>query len=222
MTHVQRKRVVGVLLAGGKSERMGTDKALLDFAGAPMSAWCAAALASCAPTILVSSATERHARTVARVVSSAWPAFTVLRGVAFEPVADAAPDKGPLSGLVSAFERSGAEYAVMSACDTPLVPAEFYRRAVALLEDAPAVAPTLERAEPLISAWRRAEALAAARPLLAEGRGPHRLVEALRARLVPREEITAWGLDPRHFASANTPEALAALLALARPGPPSA
>jgi len=218
VAHVARSRVVGVLLAGGRSERMGADKALLDFAGQPMAAWCAAALAQCAPTILVSSADERHAREVARAVTGAWPRFTVLRGVAVEPVADEVRGKGPLAGFVAAFGRSDAPHAVVSACDTPLVPPEFYRRAVSLLSEAPAIAPGLDRPEPLVSAWRRDAALAAARPLLEDGRGPHRLLEALGARLVGADEIRAWGLDPADFASANTPGALARLLGRAGRG----
>lgn len=222
MTHVARSRVVGVLLAGGKSERMGTDKALLDFAGAPMAAWCAAALAQCAPTVLVASAEGRHAREVARAVAGAWPRFTVLRGIAVDPVADEVRGKGPLAGIVAAFGKSDAPHAVVSACDTPLVAPEFYRRAVSLLSDADAVAPRLDRPEPLVSAWRRDEALAAALPLLEQGQGPHRLLEAVGARLVSADEIRAWGLDPADFASANTPGALAGLLdrARRRPGPP--
>lgn len=222
MTHVARRGGVGVLLAGGQSERMGTDKALVDFEGAPMAAWCAAALAECAPTLIVSSAGERHARQVARAVSGAWPKLTVLRGVQVETVADAVPDKGPLAGLVAAFSaQPDAPFAVVSACDTPLVPPEFYRRAVALLGAEPAVAPTLERPEPLTSAWRPGPALAAARPLLEEGRGPHRLLAAVGARLVGRQELLSWGLDPARFASANTPGALAGLRALASRPPAS-
>lgn len=222
MTHVARKGAVGILLAGGKSERMGADKALVDFAGAPMAAWCAAALAECAPTLLVSSADERHARQVARAVSGAWPKFTVLRGVQVEPVVDAVADRGPLAGLVAGLgARPDAPFAVVSACDTPLVPAEFYRRAASLLDGSPAVAPTLERPEPLTSAWRPGPALDAARPLLEEGRGPHRLLAVVGARLVGREELAAWGLDPARFGSANTPAALGDLLALARGAGPS-
>lgn len=216
MTHVARRLVAGILLAGGKSQRMGRDKALLDFEGAPMIAWCAAALAECAPMLIVSSSSGSHAAAAARAVADGWPRFTVLRGVDVETVVDAPGSKGPLAGLAAALEHARAEHLVVSACDTPLVPAAFYRSAVDLLKEFEAVAPQLEAPEPLISAWRREPALAAARELLPAGRGPRALLERLDARFVPRTEIQGWGLDPRKFASANTPTALGALLALAR------
>jgi molybdopterin-guanine dinucleotide biosynthesis protein A len=161
--------------------------------------------------LLVSSDEERHARQVARAVAAAWPRFTVLRGCKVEAVVDQVQGRGPLAGVVAAFGRSQADHAVVSACDTPLVPAEFYRRAVALLSESNAVAPGLDRPEPLVSAWRRLAAVEAAGPLLAEGQGPHRLLEAVGARLVGSDELRAWGLDPARFASANTPSALADL-----------
>jgi len=197
---------------------MGQDKALLDFAGAPMIAWCAAALAECAPTLVVSSATRRHAEACARAVTGSWPRFTVLRGVRVETVVDEVADSGPLAGLVSAWNFCKQERVVVSACDTPLVPAEFYRRAVGLIGEFEAVAPELEAPEPLVSAWKRERALETARLLLEKKRGPQSLFSTLRTRLVPRAEILQWGLDPARFASANTPEALERLRAIAKSG----
>jgi molybdopterin-guanine dinucleotide biosynthesis protein A len=215
VTYVSRRNVVGVLLAGGKSQRMGKDKALLEFRGAPMAAWCAAALAQCAPTLIVSSATATHARAVARAVADSWPKFTVMRGVQVFEAVDQTADAGPLGGLVTAWKSCEAPWSVVSACDTPLVPAEFYRRAVSMLEEHHAVAPQLERPEPLVSAWRRSEALAAAGPLMIQRAGPHMLLERVHARLVLEPELRAWGIDPRLLASANSPQALGRLEALA-------
>ncbi|HEY6051012.1 MAG TPA: hypothetical protein VIZ58_07165, partial [Thermoanaerobaculia bacterium] len=121
-------------------------------------------------------------------------------------------------GLASAWARAAAKKVVVSACDTPLVPAEFYRRALGFLPEFDAAAPQLEASEPLISAWVREPALAAAKKIVSERRGPHSLLPLLRTRLIPASEIVSWGLDPAHFASANTPQALERLLALAGSG----
>jgi molybdopterin-guanine dinucleotide biosynthesis protein A len=215
VSHVARRTVTGVLIAGGKSTRMGADKALLDFGGAPMVAWCAAALAQCAPTLLVSSSSERHAGLCARAIADAWPRFTVLRGVTVETVVDEVAGAGPLAGFVAALAAARSDQVVVSACDTPLVPAAFYRGAVSLLVGADAVAPKLDEVEPLISAWRRGPALAAARTQLEQGRGPRALLETLNARLVSPAELASWGIDLARLASANTPDALARLRALA-------
>jgi molybdopterin-guanine dinucleotide biosynthesis protein A len=216
VAHVARRQVTGLLLAGGKSVRMGTDKALMDFEGAPMAAWCAAALAECAPNIVVSSASENHANRCVRAIADAWPSFTVLRGVRFVTAVDRVPEAGPLAGLAAGLEHAATEQVVVSACDSPLVPAEFYRRSLALLHDAEVVAPHLEQPEALISAWRRAPALAAALRLLPTGRGPRALLDVLKARLVQADELRAWGVDPARMVSANTPIAMETLRALRR------
>lgn len=215
VAHVARKPVTGILLSGGKSTRMGDDKALLDFCGAPMIVWCAAALAECAPTLLVSSSSAAHAEACSRALVDAWPRFPVLRGVKVKTVVDEEGREGPLAGFLAALERTSTASAVLSACDTPLAPAALYRREVGLLGEFEAVAPALEAPEPLLSAWQVEPARRAARSLAAEGRGPRALLETLRARLVDRGELGAWGIEPALIASANTPESLARLAARA-------
>ncbi len=194
---------------------MGKDKALLDFRGAPMIVWCAAALAECAPTLLVSSASAAHAKACQQALVNAWPRFSVLGGVKVETVVDGEGAKGPLAGFLAALERTPTEGAVLSACDTPLAPAALYRREVGLLGEFEAVAPALEAPEPLLSAWQVEPARRAARRLAAEGRGPRALLETVRARVVDRGELAAWGIEPDLLASANTPESLARLAARA-------
>lgn len=211
VAHVSRKRVTGILLAGGKSTRMGRDKALIDFGGAPLIAWCAAALAECAPTLIVSSSSAAHAQACERALANAWPRFTVLRGVRVETVLDGEGAQGPLAGFLAALEETSTESAVLSACDTPLAPATLYRRELALLAEFEAVAPALDSPEPLLSAWRAEPARRLARTLAADGRGPRALLEGLRARLVDGAELAAWGIDGALLASANTPEALGQL-----------
>src|SRR5690242_7560613 len=120
---------------------MGSDKALLDFDGAPMIAWCAAALAECGPSLVVSSSDAVHAARCARAIQGAWPRFTVLRGVRVETAVDAPGAAGPLAGLSAALSAAEAPRVVVSACDTPLVPALFYRKALGFLDEFEAVAP---------------------------------------------------------------------------------
>ncbi len=216
VAHVARRKVQGILLAGGQSSRMGSDKALLEFDGVPMVVWCAAALAECAPSLVVSSSSAVQAARCARALESAWPRFTVLRGVRVETVVDAPGTRGPLAGLTAALGVCSAPSVVLSACDTPLVPALFYRRALGFLGPFEAAAAALEAPEPLISAWARAPALAVASELIGAGKGPRAVLERLRARLIAADEMVSWGIAPEQLRSANTPEALQGLLALAR------
>ncbi len=195
---------------------MGTDKALLDFCGAPMIAWCAAALAECAPSLLVSSSSEAHARACQRALVNVWPRFTVLRGVRVETVVDEEGREGPLAGFAAALERASSGHVVLSACDTPLAPPALYRREVGLLGAFEAVAPSVDAPEPLLSAWQVEPARRAAGAFAAAGKGPRALLEALRTHLVSPTDLAEWGVEPALLASANTPGALRELTARAR------
>ena len=53
-------RPIGVMLAGGASSRMGTDKATVEVAGRPMSAWVLDALSAVCEDVLPSVVYERH------------------------------------------------------------------------------------------------------------------------------------------------------------------
>ncbi|MCY3538612.1 MAG: molybdenum cofactor guanylyltransferase [Acidimicrobiia bacterium] len=98
---------VGVILAGGKSSRMGSDKALVELAGRPMIEWVAEAMSGFDQVVVVGRR----------------PGWAGL-----EAIPDLQPDAaGPLSGLqtaLAAFQRP----LVVTAVDQPLVRPETLRR----------------------------------------------------------------------------------------------
>jgi molybdopterin-guanine dinucleotide biosynthesis protein A len=104
------ERVVGVLLCGGRSERMGADKALLDLGGTRLMAYPLAALGAVSDEVLLACGRE--------------PRYVELGlALALDPVADG----GPLAGLVAGLERAladGAQWACVLACDMPQASAE--------------------------------------------------------------------------------------------------
>jgi molybdopterin-guanine dinucleotide biosynthesis protein A len=94
----------GFVLAGGRSSRMGEDKALVKLAGKPLIVWALNALQG--------AGLETRIAGAQRDLS------------AFAPViADRAPDAGPLEGICAALAASEAERAVFLSVDLPLVPA---------------------------------------------------------------------------------------------------
>jgi molybdenum cofactor guanylyltransferase len=94
----------GFVLAGGKSSRMGRDKALVELGGKPLIVWTLEAL--------------RGAGLQPRIAG----ARSYLS--AFAPVIpDREPDAGPLEGICAALEETDAELAVFLTVDMPLVPA---------------------------------------------------------------------------------------------------
>ena len=93
------------MLAGGRSRRMGEDKALAELAGRP----------------LVAHALEvfRGSGLVPRIAGGR----TELNG--FAPVIpDEEPGRGPLGGVVSALEKAAEELAVFVSIDMPLMAPE--------------------------------------------------------------------------------------------------
>lgn len=94
----------GFVLAGGRSSRMGSDKALVELAGRPLIVYALDVLRA-----LGVSATIAGAR-------SELSAFAPV-------VPDAEPDRGPLSGVCAALEHCSADFAVLLSVDMPLLPA---------------------------------------------------------------------------------------------------
>jgi len=97
----------GFVLAGGQSSRMGSDKALLPFAGQP--------LIACALSTL------REAGLSASIAGAALSARTSL--ATYAPVVDdAEPGLGPLAGICAALAAISTRFAVFLPVDLPLLP----------------------------------------------------------------------------------------------------
>lgn len=230
-----------VILAGGRSSRIGTPKALLDLAGEPMLRHVARALAPSCDELLVVAAPssaqpaalrEGLAREV-RALARRWPALHgAARPDALRPrvrlVHDARPHLGPVSGLASALARARGAVAFVAACDVPfLAPA----LVAALLERAEAtphhdvVVPRWRGyLEPLLTVYRTAPMGAHFARQLADGElRPTARFAALAVDVVAEDELRALDPDGRSFTNVNAREDYAAALALAgaptAPGP---
>lgn len=110
--------IMGAVLAGGLSRRMGTDKTTLELAGRPLVTWNLAKLV------------EVFESTV--VVAPLKPAFESL-GV--EVLPDRTPGCGPLGGIETALHRAAGRDVFIIACDMPFVPKEIIRYLVNLFFD---------------------------------------------------------------------------------------
>jgi molybdopterin-guanine dinucleotide biosynthesis protein A len=180
---------IGVVLVGGKSERMGEDKAFVEVEGVPMVARVAAALrgAGAASLICVGGATAQ------------------LRRLGLDPVPDEHPGEGPLGGLVTGLEVIGPSTAFVAACDLPWLDAATVTQVLAELEasDADVAAPVVEGQTMYLSAAYRAGAAATLRAAFDAGeRAVHRAASSLRL-------VTVGGVDPAVLRDVDTPEDLA-------------
>ena len=102
-----------VLLAAGRSTRMGRDKALLGFAGAPLWQHQLDVLARAGAAEIFLSARPGQAWT------RTAPGFTAV-------LHDAFPDCGPLGGLTAALERATHPHLAVLAIDLPHMTPEWF------------------------------------------------------------------------------------------------
>jgi molybdopterin-guanine dinucleotide biosynthesis protein A len=90
------------ILAGGRSKRMGSDKALLTIEGVPMLQRVINAAQTLADArIIISNSPTTHSPFL-------WPRFP-----------DRFPDAGPLGGLATALHHTATSHLLLLACDMP-------------------------------------------------------------------------------------------------------
>ena len=154
---------LGLVLAGGRSTRFGSEKAVAVVDGAPMAARVAAVLALGCEAVAVNARPDSGA--------AAWARDG---GLSVLPDPPGAPD-GPLAGVLAGLEaagRLGFAWLATAPCDTPWLPPDLVAELDAGLgESLAATAVTAEGSHPLCTLWS-----VALRPRLAaelaEGRHP--------------------------------------------------
>jgi molybdopterin-guanine dinucleotide biosynthesis protein A len=201
-------RLGGVVLCGGKSSRMGTPKAWLDFGG----------------ELLLQRVVRRVAEVAEVLVVVAAPGQEVPplpEGVAI--VRDPVSGRGPLQGIGAGLDALAgrAEAAFVSSTDVPFLHPALIRRLVALRGDAyDIVAPRAQgHYHPLATVYGM-EARAEIAALLAADRlRPFFLFERMRtliadeALLLAGAELAAADPELRSLRNVNTPEEYKAALA---------
>jgi molybdopterin-guanine dinucleotide biosynthesis protein A len=178
---------VGVVLAGGSSQRMGRDKTLLEAGG--------------------ESLPERAARRLAGVCAEVAVAD---RGRGLLPGLPSLPDgegRGPAAGILGAAAAYPGRRLLVLACDLPRVPEALLAALARPPEPDWTVPRWREGVEPLCALYGPA-ALAALGQRIARGLfALHRLAEEdLAVRILEGEELARFG-DPREiFLNLNAPE----------------
>jgi molybdopterin-guanine dinucleotide biosynthesis protein A len=183
--------VAAFILAGGKSTRMGADKAFVVLEG----------------RTLLARALEvaRAVTSDVRIVGDAG------KFVAFAPVVeDVFRGCGPLGGIHSALRASAAKLNLMAAVDVPFVSPALLEYLIARARGSAAIV-TVARVgawQPLCAVYRRKFAEVAERALR-EGRYRiDRLFEMVPTEVISAEELGAAGFSSAMFRNLNTREDL--------------
>ena len=142
-----------IILAGGRSKRMQTDKAMLPVGGVPMIRRIAHTLAPHFDDTLLSVR-----------AASDYTDFDMAT------VPDIEPDKGPLMGIASALAASKSEINFVTACDIPEIDIPTVRLMLREIKGYDVVVPRISesRLQPLFAVYRRSIS-AKARQLVNDG-----------------------------------------------------
>lgn len=184
------KGVAGVILAGGKSSRMGRNKALLPYNGTPL------------------------IESVYRVMAELFEKVAIVTNspdeYAFLPcpkIPDIHVGKGSIAGIHAGLTWSPEERLFVVGCDMPFLEKELIRHLADLSAGVSGVVPSTPGGfEPLHAVYAKCllplldEALTADRKRIID------LIPLMKARVIPAAEVAAISPQFRSFINLNTPE----------------
>jgi molybdenum cofactor guanylyltransferase len=202
------KHVAGIILAGGHSRRMGTDKASLPFG----------------PELLLQRIVRIVGQAASHVIVVAQPGRTLPALPAGVVVArDENPDRGPLEGTAAglrAIKNSFPEVdaTFITGCDTPLLLPTFITHMIELLDPQhDAVVPIDDKIPQPLSGIYRTKILPVVDQLLANNRLSLRdLLDHIAVQFVPADELRSVDPKLQSLRNLNTPADYHAALAAAK------
>jgi molybdopterin-guanine dinucleotide biosynthesis protein A len=182
--------VSAFVVAGGKSSRMGQDKALLKLAGRTL----------LERILKLAGGVSREVRVVGNTAKFA----------AFAPVIeDVFRDQGPLAGIHAALRSTSTDLNLVLAVDLPFLDADFLRYLIAQARATTALV-TVPRAggawQTLCAVYRRAFAEYAEEALRQGKNKIDPLFARVQTKVIEESELLQHGFSPGLFRNLNTPE----------------
>ena len=133
-----KMQITGIILAGGKSKRMGTDKASIKLNKKTLLENSVELLRPFCETILISSNNSEHKITETKTVP------------------DEIADCGPIGGVYSCLKESKTDWNFVISVDSALVKLQFVKHLISEIEDFDAVVPIHSKGkEPLIALYNK-------------------------------------------------------------------
>lgn len=180
----------GFIAAGGRSSRMGTDKAWLEIGGQAMIEHVIAALAPVTTKVAIIANSPEYERL-------GLPVF-----------ADSHTGIGPLEAIRTALSNALTSRVILVGCDLPFVTADLFKLLLSIPGNQYATVPVGAdgKLEPLCAVYCP-EALAAVTDLISRGRRRVSLLfDRVPTRLVPFDELRDLHGSELFFENINTPE----------------
>lgn len=136
---IGKKDITGIILAGGKSSRMGTDKGLIHLDG----------------RLFVECSISAVKPLVSEIfIISNNPKYDLLKLVRFN---DIMPNAGPLAGIFTGLQHSNTDYNLVLSCDVPIIKTEVLELLIAAQDGAYDVVQLVSngRCMPLIALYHK-------------------------------------------------------------------
>ncbi len=102
---IDKEQITGIILAGGKSSRMGKDKGLCEFNGKALVEYAIETLKPLCGSLLISA--------------NYYPEKYSRYGIPV--IADEVKDIGPMGGIYTCLKKSKTQHNLVLSCDTPFV-----------------------------------------------------------------------------------------------------
>jgi molybdopterin-guanine dinucleotide biosynthesis protein A len=197
------KTYSAIVLAGGRSTRLGRDKASELLLGRPLLQHVIDRVAPLVDEV-----------NVVRAAAQQLPEITAP--IPVRVVEDAFPETGPLGGICTGLAAASAERCIAAACDMPLLSEALLRELLQRSTEWDVVMPVLEYPEPLYAVYSRA-CIEPMRAQLDAGRLKITgFLGAVRVCYVRKDECRTFDPELLSFANTNTEEELARVEGLLR------
>jgi molybdopterin-guanine dinucleotide biosynthesis protein A/molybdopterin converting factor small subunit len=185
-----------IILAGGRSSRMGSAKALLEFDGEPLIVHLVRQLGQWFDDIVVVAAPEQQLPPLAATLARDEVAY-----------------QGPVGGIYYGLKAARGEACFVTSCDVAFLNASLIAHFVERISDHDVVVPYWEeRFQPLHAVYRRSVLPLLAGQLERGELRPIYLFDKVRTLKITADEIRRFDPDGLSFLNMNTPDDYAAAL----------
>lgn len=187
---VENPEVTAIILAGGKSQRMGSNKALLKYGD----------------TTFIERQIARLSKIFREIILSANDA-SIYAHLPLPVVPDVIPGKGPLSGICAGIMRATNHYTFAVACDMPFLSEKVILHLKKFITDYDVVVPRTERGLEPLHAFYSKNCIAPMQQCLKEGR--LRVIDffsEVKVKIVNEDELKTIDPSIQPLINLNTPE----------------
>jgi len=189
---VRTLKTSSIILAGGKSLRLGHDKVLETVGSRSLVEKVVNSVAAMSDDIIIVTASERN-----------MPEFDNYPGL--KVVHDMYPGKGPLNGIYTGLHASGTRCNIVVAADMPFLNTSLLQYMIEQVDGFDMVTPRVgDRVEPLHSIYTR-DCMDTIKQMFEQGvLGVHKLHCRVKTRYIDVDEITRFDPEKLSFFNINT------------------